>query len=227
LLDDDRHSDTAPFMKTWVKWLAKLVLAAAILVLLAIRIDLDRVVGVLGAFDERLLVPIFASSTLIVYVSAYQTSRGLAPLGLRFSMSELFRIGLISGFYTLFLPGPLAGGGVSWYKLSRSQGQGIEVAALLIYFRVINILVLLSLGMIGVWCDPRLAASGLRGGIFVMFVGMIGLSLPLFSVHAANMLEHMAVSVGLHWPMMERLGNWATRGRPTLKALHSLGNVRE
>jgi len=162
------------------------------LTLLFAQIDVASVLNTLALVNVRMLVPIFVLCFLIRYIWAYQMSLGLIPLHIHFTVPHLFKIILISSFYSLILPGNiLAGGAASWYKLSRHHRKGIEVGALLVYFRAVNTLTLLGIGLMGMWFDSHLSSSHLRAVIAAMVMGIVLLSLPFFSPEVTRLVERL------------------------------------
>ncbi|MBN1992350.1 MAG: flippase-like domain-containing protein [Anaerolineae bacterium] len=178
--------------RMWVSWIARLAFAALILALLFTQVDFAAVPHTLSRLDLRLFIIALASFFLLRYIYAYQLSLGLDLLQMRFSIFELFKIKLIAGFYSLLLPGELAGGGATWYKLSRPERKGIQAGALLIYFRLVDTLVLLGVGLIGMWFDARLASPYFRTIVGMMFGGVMLLWLPFCSATVTSLIAHLS-----------------------------------
>ncbi len=179
-----------------VGWFLRLAFSALILTLLSTQVDFVTVLDTLRSANVQFLVPAFVLFFVVRLIWAYQMSLGLAPLGMRLTTPRLFKVILIAGFYSLVLPGNLvAGGTASWYKLSRSNGRGIEAAALLVYFRIVNTLTLLGVGLLGMWLDPRLATPSFRAVVGVMFVGVVLAFLPFVSTAATDQVERVGRAV--------------------------------
>lgn len=173
----------------------RLAFASLVLTLLFARIDFVSTLDTLIHFDRGLVVPLLVIYFLSVYVMAYQMSFGVGLLGMRFRISELAKIKLIAIFYSLVFLGDLAGGAVAWYKLSRPERKGVEAGALLIYFRLLNLVTLSGIGLVGMWFDSRLSSPGFRVVVGIMFIGVILMLLPFFSPAVTHLIERSGVSL--------------------------------
>ena len=181
-------------------WLLRLAFSALLLALLLTHIDLARALADLSLVNAQWLVPILFLNFSIYYIWAYEMSLGLKQLQLHFTIPRLFAITLISAFYSLVLPGSMiAGGAVSWYKLSRDSRKGAEVGAGLVYLRLIDTLTLLGIGLVGAWFDPHFSSSTLRLVVGAMFIGIVLFSLPFFFPAVTQRMEQIAQ------PMVMRL----------------------
>jgi len=142
---------------------------------------------------------------------------------MRYSVPHLLKIILIASFYSLVLPGNLiAGGTASWYKLARSSGKGIEAAALLLHFRVVNTLTLLGIGLVGTWFDPRWASTGFRALVTAGFLGCLLLFLPFVSAAAASHVERIGRLWSFWLPANGRLRQKGQALWGAVKSFHSL-----
>jgi len=87
--------------------------------------------------------------------------------------------------------------------------------------------VLLGAGLFGAWFDPKLAASGFRSWIVVLFVGTLLLALPFFSPGVAGMLERLVARFGPRQLSSMRIRSLGQVGRSTLAAVHTLAHPRQ
>lgn len=200
----------------WVRTCARLCFASIILVLLFRRVDFTSVIRALGKFDIRWLLPIISLPFAVRYILACQMSLGSKQLKMHVSIFDLFRINLISTFYSLIVPGAIVGGGAGWYKLYKAQGKGVEAWALLIYFRFINTLTLVAVGVVGMWFDARLHSTRMRAAIIGLAILIGLLSLPLFFPAVTRALEKLWI------PLWSRFRSpiWiAEKGRAIWQAL--------
>ncbi|MFC2036605.1 lysylphosphatidylglycerol synthase transmembrane domain-containing protein [Chloroflexota bacterium] len=186
---------TAIWRKPWFRLFIRLAVAALLLALLALRVELRAILIVLRETDLIFLLP-----ALLVYyfgrlIQAYQRSIGLGPLNLRFTVIDLFRIDLISVFYSLIMPGDLIAGVAAWHKLSNPQGKRVEAAVFLVYFRLVNTLVLLVAGIVALWFDPRFGAPKFRIAIAITFTGVILSLLPFVSPPVARKVSNLGRSI--------------------------------
>ena len=76
-----------------------------------------------------------------------------APGRASYYCTGTFVINLITGFYTLILPGDMSAGVMRWHKLSRPSGKRAEVLAALVFLRLINSSVILLFGVIALLID--------------------------------------------------------------------------
>jgi glycosyltransferase 2 family protein len=81
----------------------------------------------------------------------------------------LFRILLAAQFYSMLLPGPLAGGGATWLKYVQHGASRQGAAVAIVLNRAIGLMVMITLGAAALLADPRgpfpgLAAIVLIGG---------------------------------------------------------------
>jgi len=186
--------------RPWVVWLLRLAFSGLLLTLLFTQIDLGSVFAALNLVDPQWFAAVLALYFAMTYCYACQMSLLLQHLCIRFTNLRLFAIVLISTFYSLILPGSVvAGGAVTWYKLSRSNRRRAEVGALLIYLRLIDTLVLLGIGLAGVWFDPHFSSSRFRAVVAAMFAGVVLLSSPFFFPAVTRRMEQLGQ------PLVDRL----------------------
>jgi uncharacterized protein (TIRG00374 family) len=166
-------------------WFGQLGLATGLLVIIFQTVDvagLSQIVGKLNLFPFCMSLIL---TFLIRYLWAYQMSFGLRPLDMRYGVFPLFRIGLVSTFYSLVLPGNMVSGGASWYKLSRLENKYIEAGALLVYFRLVNTLTLVGIGLVGMWFDTISSSPQLRVLTILLFLiillALFPFTLPAFT----------------------------------------------
>ena len=189
------------FRSKWFNWFVRITVTLLLLVLILTQVDLTKVFSTLIEIDLFQLIPLIGISFVIRYLWAWQMSLGLTPLNIHFSVLKLFKVILISGFYTLVLPGGMVAGGVaSLYKLTGKDSRAVEVGALLVYFRMINTLMVFAIGLFGMVFDQRLGQPALRRGLGVVLVFCILIFLPLVSVRVANFIDPL-----LKW-VLDRVG---------------------
>lgn len=212
--------------RPWVIRSLQIAFALSVFFLLFTHIDFQKVVISLGLVDVRYVLLIFGFYFIIRYVLAYQMSFGLAPLDMKFSTFDLFRFIVIASFYSLILPGDLVAGGATWYKLSRSDNKGIEAGALITYFRLVNTLMLVAVGLLSMWADVTLDSEVLKGIVAATFVGLIICSIPLFSKRALTLIEHMGRRWRQRLPVPSRLASKIQTAWKTVHAFQSLSTSR-
>lgn len=210
--------------KPWLIWSIRLVFTVVALVWLVSRIrsvDLGPVTANLSLFVVFVSVILQLTIRLL---AAGQLSFGMRALRMHFRLAELFTITMISGFYSLVLPGDLAGGLVGWRRLSRRDRKGVEVGALLIYLRLINTLSLLLFGLAGIWFAPIAIAPILRVIVVLMALGLILVALPFFSPKVATAMEKISVKVASGLPVPASLLRISETAWQSIRAFHSLAH---
>lgn len=74
--------------------------------------------------------------------------------GLTLSARQITRVGYISTFYGLVLPGSLSGGLIGWHRLSQQDKQPAGVLAGIAFGRLVDTLVVAALGLLGWLLSP-------------------------------------------------------------------------
>lgn len=196
-----RPSVVTIFRSRWFNWFLRIAVTLTLLVLILTQVDLAKMFSTLKQIDPIQLVPLIGLSFTIRFVWAWQMSQGLAPLQIQFSVLKLFKVLLISGFYSLVLPGGMVAGGVaSLYKLTGKNSRAVEAGALLVYFRMVNTLMIFAIGLFGMAFDHHLSQPALRTVLGIVFVFTILVFLPLFSARVANFFDPL-----LKW-LVNRVG---------------------
>lgn len=194
--------------RRWLTWLVRVAVAMLLLSLLFARIDVKGVLAALRDIDITLWSLAVFLSFVFRSVLSYQMSLGLPAVGMDATVRQLLKITLIAGFYALVLPGALlAGGAASWYKLSRYGDNAMESAALVVYFRIINTLTLLGVGLVAICLDSRSWTEALWWPAFGIFMACLFLFLPFISWPAARLVAGVTEFVLRSW----RLPVWLQR----------------
>jgi uncharacterized membrane protein YbhN (UPF0104 family) len=123
------------------------------------------------------LVPMFASYLLIPimgYIDANRTKMMTDLQDMTLSVSAIVRISFITSFYSLFLPGYLAGGVIRWHRIARHDGKPAQALAIVLFGRLISTLVSVAIGFACWSLDARARSVPLYGlalaAIFVMLL---------------------------------------------------------
>jgi uncharacterized membrane protein YbhN (UPF0104 family) len=161
---------------------------------------------------------LISSQVAVRAVRALQLGAALQPLGPTPGVLTVAKAQLVATWYSLFLPGSLAAGGVTWYYLAAVSGKTASACALL-YVRVLNTLVLVPFAMLGILAEPRLRQSRASLTLLVAGLACLALSLPFLSRSAANWLRRpLAVAAERRRPgrlkrLLERLSEVLTAYR--------------
>jgi len=175
------------FNSKWFKWFGRIAVATILLWLVFTRVDFTKTFQTLREINPIWLIPLIALYLFNRFIWAWQMSLGLAPLQSNFSVFHLYKILLISTFYSLVFPGGMvAGGAASLYKLSSKSGKPAEAGALLAYFRIVNTLMVFAIGLVGMIFDQKLAQPSLQRMLSVIFILSIMVFLPLLSTRVSQ-----------------------------------------
>jgi uncharacterized protein (TIRG00374 family) len=88
--------------------------------------------------------------------------------GLTLSARQITRMGYISTFYGMVLPGSLSGGLIGWHRLSQQDKQPAAVLAALGFGRLLDTLVVALLGLVGWLLSPAARSRILIGASLVL-----------------------------------------------------------
>jgi glycosyltransferase 2 family protein len=128
-------------------WVARACAGLAILIAIFTLIPFSEVAAALAAVDLRYV----ALAILILTASRYATAARIKILtdrnGMGLSTRTILEINTIAAFYTMFLPGELAGGAVRWYKMSRPNRKRAEAFAAIVFARLIDTAGLFLVGL--------------------------------------------------------------------------------
>jgi glycosyltransferase 2 family protein len=137
--------------------LVRLAVAAAVLAVLAARVDLAAVADALARTPLAPIAVATVASFAANAVIAYRLQALLAAQGVTVRARQTFAINLAAYFYNLFLP--VGGVGVAAFRLQRlsPQRSGRLTAALtaMVCDRVAAIAALGLVGLVCWWLDPR------------------------------------------------------------------------
>lgn len=163
----------------------------ALLAVVLWKIPLDAFLSHLGDVD---LVPMFASYLLIPvmgYIDANRTKMMTDLQEMTLSVAAICRINFITSFYSLFLPGYLAGGVIRWHRIAKHDKKPAQALAIVLYGRVLSTLISVAIGF-GCWALDAQARSVPAYGIAlaVLFVGLVIGYWVLFTGQHASGMAH-------------------------------------
>jgi len=163
----------------------RIVFSLALLGVVLWKIPLGEFLSHLGGVD---LLPMFASYLLIPimgYIDANRTKMMTDLQDMTLSVAHIVRINFITSFYSLFLPGYLAGGVIRWHRLARHDGKPAQALAIVLFGRVISTLVSVAIGF-GCWAlDVQARAVPLYGlALAALFLMLLFAYWLLFSSSA-------------------------------------------
>lgn len=160
----------------------------ALIVILVVRVDLSQVIHVFGRFAMRTWV-----TSLLLYLVAWAIAavkwKTLLP---RHSIRSLFALNFVAQYYSMLLPGQLAGEIVKAYRVGKGTEDAGQVAASVIVDRITGFIGLLAVAIGGIAfsrseIDPRII-SALAIASVILLVGLFCFKLPwwLHTVRSAT-----------------------------------------
>jgi uncharacterized membrane protein YbhN (UPF0104 family) len=176
--------------RTW-KLVLRVAVSVALLAAVLWKIPLDAFLSHLSDVD---LLPMFASYLLIPimgYIDANRTKMMTDLQGMTLGVAAICRISFITSFYSLFLPGYIAGGVIRWHRIARHDGKPAQALAIIVFGRVLSTLVSVALGF-GCWAlDERARQVPAYGiALAVMFGALLFAYWLLFAGQRASGIAH-------------------------------------
>ncbi|MCP9455888.1 MAG: flippase-like domain-containing protein [Nitrospira sp.] len=164
-----------------VLWFLRLLFGVILIGLLLTRIDIGDVWSVISRIAWHLLALLIGLYFLGVVVSAAKW-KVLIP---QYPLRQLLRLNLVGQFYSLVLPGQIAGEAVKAYRLGKGKKDAEAVAASVILDKVTGLLSLLLLGLAGIHISVLQLPSSMSIGLTLVLGGILVLlallRLPLLS----------------------------------------------
>lgn len=133
-------------MKLQLTLFVKIVFAVVSLAVLFQFVLLSDIVEVISKanaawFLVRLVLQILARAVATLQMRVVAANQGVS-----LSLPQLYRLLLATQFYSLILPGPLAGGGVAWAKYVQHGADKGTAAAIVVSNRAIGLGIMIILG---------------------------------------------------------------------------------
>ncbi len=192
-------------LKTYLLWGFKITLTFFLIYFIFQKyIDTDAFIGTIKKIS-LIYLPLL---TIIVIVNrlimAYQVKFGLRIYQIYTSTFRVLKIQFVSVFYSMFLPGDLVAGAISWHLLSKDTGKRAQVAAILAYIRMLNLLTLLPFAIVGLISEPFLIHMNLHVPIIAVGILLVLAMLPFIWPPATFIGERISRWV-LHALHLKRL----------------------
>jgi uncharacterized membrane protein YbhN (UPF0104 family) len=131
------------------------------------------------------LLPMFASYLLVPimgYIDANRTKMMTDLQDMTLSVAAICRISFITSFYSLFLPGYLAGGVIRWHRIARHDGKPAQALAIVLFGRVVSTLISVAIGFACWALDARAREVPIYGlALAALFVALVFAYWLLFS----------------------------------------------
>jgi len=157
----------------------KLAISLGLLAWLLLRSDIGQVVASLQKLSPSVIASVAALIPMMISVAAFKWWV-LIP-GHRFL--DLVRLNLVGTFYSIVLPGQVAGEAVKIYRLGAGRADAEEIAASVIMDKVNGMIGLLALGILGAYFSrlgiPRPLLVTFGAALAIGLVALYSIRLPL------------------------------------------------
>ena len=185
--------------------LLKLAFSLGLLTWLLLRSNVGHVVDALRQLSAPVIVSILALIPVMVAIAAFKWWL-FVP---RQRFLGLVRLNLVGTFYSIVLPGQVAGEAVKIYRLGSGRSDAEEIAASVILDKINGMIALLALGVLGAWYSQ----IGMPGSLLAMFAGVLVVALVgLYSIHFAPVrrsIEGLLGFVSRRWAWAKPLADRA------------------
>lgn len=156
-------------------WLGlRLALFGGACVLLVRALDASALLRHLLSISGQYLILALGLQLLMRGLMAWQLHWVFRAHGVLIHLYTLFKINLVTVFYSLVVPGELASGGVAWYKLRRAGSEGGTALAVIVMTRLVNLIVLFAVGTIFWLSEGRMQEYQIGVFLLLMLGGMCG-----------------------------------------------------
>ena len=202
---------------------ARFILSITILFVLFWKVDVLKVFSTFTHIPAYLIAVTFVLYLLVRTLSAYQLSIGIAAFEIKMKLARIFKLLLISDFYSLCLPGRLmTGSAVLWLGLSYSKGNTIKMGTVILYMRLIGLLVIFGIGSFGIFMDKLYAFDMFAASFATLFTLTAIMFFLIFSpkyIHYFKYIVQMMLGDKLsnHWIF--------NKSRGVYRAIRELNNL--
>jgi len=174
----------------------RIAISAGLLYLVARNIPVASFVRSLRQVNLPLMLASYLLIPVMGYINANRTKMMGDIQGLTLSINQIVRIGFITGFYSLFLPGYLAGGVIRWHRMARHDSKPAQAFATIVFTRLLSTIVTVIVGM-ACWLLDSTARHNLGFGL--VFAGLLaGLCVAHWLLFNSGRAQWLANSVGRH-----------------------------
>lgn len=190
----------------------KLLVGATLVALLCWRLDFH---AVLGAFRRFSILGVLL--TLALFAASWPIAAIRWKLfASQFSFRRLLELTLIGQFYSIVLPGQIAGEAVKAYRIAKGSTDAERLAASVAVDRVLGTIALLLVAGVGMAFTPHGLPAGLRPtllslGLALSF-GLFALRMRIFHAAVSTLADAVAATPRLqHFAASLRRLIWAWR----------------
>ncbi|MDP9082923.1 MAG: flippase-like domain-containing protein [Pseudomonadota bacterium] len=172
----------------------RIVISAGLLYLVVRKIPVASFAQSLRQVNLPLMLASYLLIPVMGYINANRTKIMADIQGLTLSINQIVRIGFITGFYSLFLPGYIAGGAIRWHRMSRHDSKPAQAFATIVFTRFLSTIVTVMVGM-ACWLMDSTARRnlGFGMGFAVLLVGLCSVHWLMFNSGRAQRLANWVV----------------------------------
>lgn len=178
--------------KSTLSWSLRIVVTAALLYLLFRFIPLRDVIEVITLADGSWVTAAFIVLVIERLTAAWRMKLLTDRLSMPLSVLKLLEINTVSTFYTIFLPGDLAGGAVRWHRMSQPEGQRAQAFAAIVMARLIDTIVLVLIGLLfWFWDKPPFGTWLLDIALIVFLFALVFVMALSLSPRTSTVLRRL------------------------------------
>lgn len=129
------------------RYLFKMAVTTTILAVLFSEFNLDDTIALMLSVSPSYFIAGLATMLIAHLLNAYQVRFLMIPHGMSLSTVDIFKVNMITKFYGLMLPGFIAGGAIRWYYFSQPGRKRAQAAAVILFNRMFEIIILTAVGV--------------------------------------------------------------------------------
>jgi glycosyltransferase 2 family protein len=160
-------------MRRLFSFAVRLLISVGLLYLVARKIPVNTFLQSLREVNLPLMIASYFLIPIMGYIDANRTKMMADLQGITLSINQIVRIGFITSFYSLFLPGYLAGGVIRWHRMSRQDKKPAQAFATIVFTRMLSTIMTVMVGLACWLLDPvarRTPGFGMGFGVLLVVV---------------------------------------------------------
>lgn len=174
-------------MRRFLSYAARVLVSVGLLYLVARKIPLDTFLHSLREVNLPLMIVSYFLIPIMGYIDANRTKMMSDMQGITLTINQIVRINFITSFYSLFLPGHLAGGVIRWHRMSSHDKKPAQALATIIFTRMLSTIVTALVGLACWLLDPVARQTlGFGLGFSVLLAGLLLTHWVLFNSGRAH-----------------------------------------
>jgi glycosyltransferase 2 family protein len=174
----------------------RIAISAGLLYLVARKIPVTSVAQSLRQVNLPLMLASYLLIPVMGYINANRTKMMADIQGLTLSINQIVRIDFITSFYSLFLPGNLAGGIIRWHRMARHDSKPAQAFVTIVFTRLLSTTVTVIVGM-ACWLMDSTARHNLGFGLGFAVL-LAGLCIVHWLIFNSGRAQWLANWVGGH-----------------------------